>query len=156
MTRQSAWERWRDLDESAQPSTTTTDGPTALEVHAAAAAASLVQHAATRRRRSNVIVPNLIGLTLDDARGRLLPLGLVAVGPEPDGPPFGQFGWPQGLVTDQAPEAGAKVPRASAVTVWLDTGDGEGGAGVREPRRPPNNPRTLRAMRDEPTDEAVG
>jgi hypothetical protein len=65
-------------------------------------------------------------------------------------------GWPGGVVTDQSPEAGAKVPKGAPVMLWLGRGRGGGSAGVREPRHPSPGPRTLQAMRDEPTDESVG
>ena len=61
---------------------------------------------------------------------------------------------PVGVVTDQSPDAGAKVPEGSRVTLRL--GRGGGLAGVREPRRPAPGPKGLRAARDEPTGEAVG
>ena len=78
---------------------------------------------------------------------------MIAVGPDPDGPPLGALGWPDGVVTDQSPESGAKVPAGSPVTLWLDRG---GGSGVREPRRPKPGPISAREMRYEPIDEAVG
>ena len=59
-----------------------------------------------------------------------------------------------GTVTDQSPEAGAKVPAGSPVRVWLERGGGS--AGVREPRRPKPAPRAAREMRDEPSDRAAG
>ena len=100
-------------------------------------------------------VPNVVGMSWDNARDALHRDQLVAVGPDPDGPPLAALGWPDGVVTDQSPEAGAKVPPRSPVTVWLDRG---GGSGVREPRRPKPAPRSGRAMREEPeeSDEALG
>ncbi len=83
----------------------------------------------------------------------LLDKHLVAVGPDPDGPPLTALGWPGGVVTDQSPESGAKVPAGSSVTLWIERG---GGSGVREPRRPKPVPKQAREMRDEHTDEAVG
>lgn len=138
VSRQSAWERWRELDE-----------PTAPEQSAAEAEAE----ARARRRQSSVRVPNVVGMSWDDARHVLLDVGLVGVEPDPDGLPLAAFGWPDGVVTDQSPESGAKVAPGSPVTLWLDRG---GGSGVREPRRPKPDPRTGYAMRDEPSDEAVG
>ncbi|BEP15002.1 hypothetical protein acdb102_33130 [Acidothermaceae bacterium B102] len=127
VTRQSAWERWRDLDETPA--------------------------ADSGKAKVTVRVPTVVGLKWDDARHALQELGLVAVGPDPDGPPLAAFGWPDGVVTDQAPDAGAWLTRGSSVTLWLNRG---GGAGVREPRRPKPTPRPARAMRAEPSDEAVG
>lgn len=145
VTRQSAWERWRDLDE------TTSDSPAAPA--AAIEAAAVEQIARTRRRQSTVVVPNVIGQSWDIARHRLQASRLVAVGPDPDGPPLAALGWPRGVVTDQSPESGAKVPPGSPVTVWLTDGGG-GSAGVREPRRPKPTPTTAREHRFEPTDDA--
>ena len=58
-----------------------------------------------------------------------------------------------GVVTDQTPEAGAKVPAGSPVRLWIER---NGGAGVREPRRPKPTPRSGRALPPELSDEAVG
>ena len=52
--------------------------------------------------------------------------GLVGVGPDPDGPPLAVLGWPSGVVTDQSPEAGARVPPGSPVTLWVERGGGSG------------------------------
>lgn len=176
VTRQSAWERWRDLDDTPGPppaagssrSEVTLD-VTAAEAAAAAAAAELAGSASRRsegvsaevvewaagalRRRSSIVVPNVIGLTWDAARQRLAGKGLVGVGPDPDGPPA-PVDWQDRVVTDQSPESGARVPPGSPVRLWA--GRGGGSAGVREPRRPKPGPKSAREMRPEPTDEAVG
>jgi hypothetical protein len=141
ITRQSAWERWRDLDETGVP---TADVPD-----------ELLEAPGKLRRRSTVSVPNVIGMSWDAARQVLFERGLVAVGPDPDGPPLAASGWPDGVVVDQTPESGAKVPPGSAVRLWLES-EGGGSAGVREPRRPSPKPKSAREMRYEPTDEAVG
>jgi transposase-like protein len=159
VTRQSAWERWRDLDETA---TDEPAQPTAPEVALAVERAGLASaeplglgDAETRahRRRSSVRVPNVIGMSWDDARHTLREARLVGVGPDPDGPPMAALGWPDAVVTDQSPESGATVPPGSPVTLWTERG---GGTGVREPRRPSPDPRIARALRDETTNEAVG
>jgi hypothetical protein len=117
--------------------------------------AEVVERAAWRlRRRSSVVVPNVIGQSWDDARQVLREKGLVGVGSDPDGPPLAALGWPGGVVTDQSPESGARVPAGSSVTLWVERGGGS--AGVREPRRPKPTPKTAREMRHEPSDEAVG
>lgn len=141
VTRQSAWERWRDVDDD-----TVTAQPTA-ETEAAK-----VRAAGERRRRATVVVPDVIGMSWDDAGAVLLRSGLVAAATDPDGPPAA-LGWPDAVVTDQSPESGAMVPPGSSVTLWVDRG---GGSGVREPRRPKPDPKTGRKMWDEVTDEAVG
>jgi hypothetical protein len=140
VTRQSAWERLRDVDDAAPPSP-----------GAAAFAEQLT--ARERRRRSSVTVPNVIGMKWNDARDVLLRSGLVAIGPDPDVLPVTAMGWPDGVVTDQSPESGATVPPGSPITLWVDR---DGGSGVREPRRPKPDPKTGRKMWDEVTDEAVG
>jgi PASTA domain len=142
VTRQSAWERWRDLDE---------DAPAEVLMPAAEIAPYAARE---RRRQARTVVPNVIGMLWDDARQVLMENGLVAVGPDPDGPPLAELGWPSGTVTDQSPESGARVPTGSPVTVWIERGGGS--AGVREPRRPTPPPRAARAMRDEESNEAVG
>jgi hypothetical protein len=153
VTRQSAWERWRDLDATDDASADITDDKAepAQEV-TFAAAEELV--ARGRRRRSTVSVPRVIGMRWDDARQRLQDSGLVGVRYDPDGPSLAALGWPNVVVTDQSPESGAKVPADSPVTLWLERGSGS--AGVREPRRPKPTPRSGLEMRAELSDEAVG
>jgi hypothetical protein len=146
VTRQSAWERWRDLDDAS---------PAGQQEAVADASREFTQQAARQsRRRSNVRVPNVIGMSCDHARGALLDAGLVAVGQDADGVPMAADGWPRGAVTDQSPESGAKVPAGSSVRLWIDSSGGS--AGVREPRRPKPEPRAGRELRLEPSDEAVG
>lgn len=169
VTRQSAWERWRDLDDRASRPTSDegSESEIALRVRGDAATElveatrqttertpSIEPVAPDRRRRATTVVPDVTGMTWDDARHVLQNSGLVAVGPDPDGPPLGSLGWTDGTVTDQSPEAGATVPHGSSVTLWIERGGGS--AGVREPRRPKPNPRVARAMRDEESNEAVG
>lgn len=118
VTRQSAWERWRDLDE---------------EVGSSPATGKVVERAAAElRRRSSVRVPNVVGLSWDDAQDVLRDVGLIASRPDPDAPPvLDMSGF---VVTDQSPESGAKVPRGAAITLWVERRDG--GSSVREPLRP--------------------
>lgn len=150
MTRQSAWERWRDLDGD--------DSEPAGDRAVAGAVATAVDEATTAsrraRRNSTVRVPNVVGQTWSEAHGRLLSDGLVAVSWDPDAVPLTASAWPHAAVTDQSPESGAKVPPGTHVRLWLDFGGGS--AGVREPRRPRPDPRSGRALAYEPADEAVG
>jgi len=104
---------------------------------------------------SDVAVPNVVGLRWDDARESLHRVRLVAVGPDPDGPPLASLGWPDGVVVDQRPPPGVLLPSGSPVTVWIERG-GPGSAGVREPRRPKPTPRSMRGMLAEPTGDATG
>jgi hypothetical protein len=144
VTRQSAWERWRDLDDAEGPDPAI--GPAAVEL--------VERSARERRRRSSVLVPNVVGMSWDAARSRLQGAGLVAVGSDPDALPVTALGWSDGVVTDQSPESGAKVEPGTIIRLWVERRGG-GGSGVREPRRPKPDPRSGRAMRDEPSDEAV-
>ncbi len=165
VTRQSAWERWRDLDEAPM------EGPTLrrlakpvdevvervvadVAADASAIPAEVLERTARDlRRRSNVRVPGVLGMSWDDARVALMKVSLVAVGPDPDGPPIDVISWPDARVVDQTPESGAKVPAGTPVTLWVMRGGGS--AGVREPRRPLPGPQSAREMRYE-SDDAVG
>jgi len=139
VTRQSAWERWRDLD----------DSPGAESTVLADAASHLVQmRAHEQRRASKVKVPNVVGLEWAEARDVLGAEGLTAINAQPD--EQGEKGW---VVTDQSPESGAMVGAGSVVRLWLR---GDGDAGVREPRRPQPTPRSAREMLPEPHDQAIG
>ena len=148
VARQSAWERWRDLDEPAPSGSA--DVASALE----RAAADRSRSAAARaRRRATVRVPDVVGMPWAIARDTLGTVGLIGVGPDPDGPALSTLVWPDGVVTDQSPESGAKVPPGSSVRLWIERG---GGSGVREPRRPLPRRGSGFAMRDQPSDEAIG
>lgn len=142
VTRQSAWERWRELDSA----------PESGEPAVADAADELLERARQRRRQSTVSVPNVIGMPWEDAREALTGRGLVAAGPDPDGLPLAILARPGSVVADQSPESGARVPAGSTITLWLDRGDG----GVREPRRPTPAPLAGRHMQPEPADQAAG
>lgn len=143
VTRQSAWERWRDLDASPHGAESTPVGRVTADL-----AQMRVREAPWSAR---VTVPNVVGLEWLAAREALNDKGLVAIGADPDVPIApGERGW---IVTDQSPESGARVRPGSVVRLWLK---GDGGAGVREPRRPRPTPRSAREMRPEPRDQAVG
>ena len=105
VTRQSAWERWRDLDEApSAPVESPSEG--ALRAEAEAAAAVVTQAARDRRRRSSTVVPNVVGMTWGKAREVLFDKGLVAVGSDPDGPPPTALGWPG--ASGHRPESGVR------------------------------------------------
>jgi hypothetical protein len=142
VTRQSAWERWRDLD----------DSPGGETVAVGDAAAELVDmRFRESRRAARVTVPNVVGLEWLDARDVLNAKGLVAISDEPEVPTT--RGERDRIVTDQSPESGARVSTGAVVRLWLN---GDGGAGVREPRRPHPTPKSGREMLPEPRDQAVG
>jgi hypothetical protein len=146
VTRQSAWERWRDLDEPASQREPASAREMPTEV---------IERATSRllSMRTWVVVPTVVGMSWEDARQALLGKRLAAVGSDPDAPPLSPIDWSHTVVTDQSPEAGAKVPAGSTVTLWTERG---GGSGVREPRRPKPVPSQARGMRDDVSDEAIG
>jgi len=144
VTRQSAWERWRDLDDAtvgttsepgAGPSAAMIADPGGAAVGSVETAEAISEAAREQiqrrleRRRSTQTVPDVVGLGWEAARQMLSNEGLVAVGSD-GGPPSSSTA----RVTDQSPEAGATVPTGSMVRLWTERGGG--GAGVREPRRP--------------------
>ena len=147
ITRQSAWERWRDLDEAPRESPPRREPPGLAD-----AAADLVEMSVRERRRaSKVLVPNVVGLEWGEAQKVLSGDGLVAVNAEPDTPTdLRGGGW---IVRDQSPESGARVPAGSDVRLWLR---GDGDAGVREPRRPRPTPQSAYEMAPEPRRQAIG
>jgi hypothetical protein len=125
VTRQSAWERWRALADDA-----------AAGVLARVAGATAREAAC----REICVVPDVVGLSWDESREVLHLARLVAVGPDPDGPPMGELASRTGaVVVRQDPAAGGRLPAGAPVTIWLDRG---GGAGDREPRRPRPTPKS--------------
>lgn len=153
VTRQSAWEKWRDLDEGPAASDGPAgSGPTDEPVPAAAAE---VWSAAEReigrlRRGRRVVVPNVVGFALINARRELESRGLVPAAGDPEG--LLEMAPTGAVVTDQSPESGATVPPGTRVLLWADRGEG----GVREPRRPRPDPLPARKYVPDPADEAVG
>jgi hypothetical protein len=147
ISRQAAWERWRELD--AEPDSTIQSDE--AQRITGAVAADLVARVGRRRM---VKVPDLLGLTWADAITILTRSGLEAVLATPDISPHGS---PEDLrpivVVRQYPDPDTRIHPASTVKLWLERGDGE--AGVREPRRPTPPLRVARAQRDEFTQGAV-
>lgn len=133
VTRQSAWERWREVDE--EPGAAPTDGV-------------LDRAARVDRRRATVTVPHVLGMSWDDAQELLAQRGLVGI-PHGRGPSATRQG---AVVVDQSPESGAVVEPGTPVTLWTES---DGGSGVREPRRPRPTPLAVRGH-EEPSEEAVG
>jgi hypothetical protein len=154
VTRQSAWERWRDLDaERTEPPGAEAELTADPDVHPKVAAALDRAARKVARRSPWVVVPNVVGMSVDEARTLLAAHGLVGVLPDPDGPSADVLGLAGAVVTDQSPEAGATAQRGAPVKLWTERG---GGSGVREPRRPKPTPRTGRKYSEEPSGEAVG
>jgi hypothetical protein len=146
ITRQSAWERWRDLDaDSGRP-------PDPRDRIVETAANELAQRA---RRGRTVAVPDVVGLTAPEALAILTRLGLDTVSATPETELMeAPAHLRPAVVVRQYPDSGTRVRTASTVKLWLERGGGE--AGVREPRRPTPPPRAGRVERDERTGEAVG
>ena len=106
------------------------------------------------RRRGKVKVPDVTGLTFQAAVTVLGYAGLTAEGLDQDGHAVAVDDMPGGIVTDQVPESGARIPVGGSVRLWLGHGRG-GGAGVREPRRPTPSPSSLVQTRPDPREESV-
>ncbi|MCE3551987.1 PASTA domain-containing protein [Pseudonocardia sp. RS11V-5] len=136
ITRQSAWERWRELDEEA---------PEPLRRAADEAARDLAA--------GPVTVPDVVGMSWAAARLRLQEERLDIVSADPDLPPFLGPEAADFRVVDQKPVAGQQVAAYTSVTVWLRRGPGS--AGVTAPLRPPPDPRARRGAVDETTGESV-
>lgn len=157
VSRQSAWEKWRDVDDEAAGEkvsqrferSATVLGPLEDGLEEQLISEALERRSRGLRRRSTVVVPNVVGMTWDAAREMLRGKALFGVNADDDPLP-----WSTAVVTDQSPESGAKVAVGSRVLLWVERGDG--GAGVREPRRPKPTPGHGREWRPEPSDEAVG
>jgi PASTA domain len=147
VTRQSAWERWRDLD----------DEQAAHQPGAEDVLGDLVE-AATReitcsRREALVVVPDVTGLEWETAHQVLASARLVAVSADPDGPPIPVLQFSGSVVVDQKPAPGERREPGAPVTLWF--GRGPGSAGVREPLRPRPSPRSTGGAVDEQTGESV-
>lgn len=146
ISRQAAWERWRDLDDEA----TDVAGDAGRSLAERAALEGQAVTGPTRLRGRRTTVPDVVGLTVLDARVRLAQVSLVGVHHDPADDLIGD---PEAVVTAQSPEPGTRLPRGS--TVQLRT-DGGGDAGVREPRRPRPTPLEGHKVVDDPAEDAVG
>jgi hypothetical protein len=152
VTRQSAWERWRDVDEAAAPAEDTASAGAASHDPVGEVTVELSGQARERRRRSSTVVPSVVGMAWADARLLLRVNRLIGVDADPDEPLLTDSR-PGVIVVDQSPEAGAKVQPGTTVKLWVR--DSGGGSGVREPRRPLPDSSPGAKMRDEVIDEAV-
>ncbi len=145
ITRQSAWERWRDLDDDVET-------PAAEPAKVGTAVPEVGGRA---RRHRMVAVPDLVGLTSADAVGILTRTGLQAVSATPDHELLEDYDdLRPTVVVRQYPDPGTRIQTTSTVRLWLERGDGE--ADVREPRRPTTPPRAFQIERDQRAEEAVG
>jgi hypothetical protein len=108
-----------------------------------------------QRHADVVIVPDVVGTSVAEARGIAHEAGLTLAQPDPDGPPLRALTWPGAwLVTEQDPPPGRELYRWDSVRVRFRAADADGLAGVREPRRPLPDPDVLSAEK-EPEDDPV-
>ena len=139
VTRQSAWERWRELDEErTAPRTGPPLRPAAPE--------------SQERGEGLVEVPGVVGMPYDDALEMLTAHDLVGVPDDPFGTSSALDILQGAVVTDQNPDSGVLVRPGTSVTLWTASG---GGSGVREPRRPRPSPLAEHGY-GEPSAEAAG
>lgn len=84
-----------------------------------------------------VVVPDLVGLVVPEARRKGHEAGLVVVSADPDGAPLGGLTWPGiWIVTAQHPAPGARLSRWDNLVIEFEERRGGEGAGDREPRIP--------------------
>ena len=100
-----------------------------------------------------VTVPNVVGLTVREARRVAWEAGVVVAAADPDGPPLGALTWPGvWVVTAQRPAPGSVLRRRGSLVVEFREWSGGDEAGDREPRRPLPPLDALGAERDLPRD----
>lgn len=93
-----------------------------------------------------VAVPDLVGLSVRQARDAGHQALVVVVGSDVDGPALGALTWPGvWVVTAQVPVPGSRVRRWDNVRIEYRRAGGEE-AGDREPHRPPHSPDGLQAQ----------
>lgn len=86
---------------------------------------------------NEVVVPDVVGMTFEDALRVAVEEGVSLANPDPDGPPIGAIAWRQNArVFKQHPEAGVRADRNDSVTVYLDGGDGTFAVVHAEPPHP--------------------
>lgn len=92
-----------------------------------------------------VLVPDLVGLSVHQARDVGHEAAVLVVAADVDGPPLGALTWPGAwVVTAQDPGVGSSVQKWENVRVSFGRADGNE-AGDREPRLPPPSPDELQA-----------
>ena len=80
-----------------------------------------------------VLVPDVVGLVVDDAREVAGLAGVVLAPLDPDGPPLAALTWRRPVrVATQNPTVGTRIRRYGSVVVTWTPDE----TGVREPRRP--------------------
>lgn len=156
VARQSAWERWRDVDD--EPPGVDETPPRADDAGATSTLVEDVDETLTSLEDTTapldiVVVPSVVGLSWSAAQRRLLEFHLHAVSSDPQltalvGPDAIDV-----IVLDQKPSAGESTPAMSAVTLWLRRGPGS--AGLPAPLPPPHDPYAARGRVDEETGLSV-
>lgn len=102
-----------------------------------------------RTHAGQVELPDFVGLTVPVARKWGHDVGVVVTSVNLDGPPLGTLTWPgTWIVTAQEPASGSRMARGDIVKITFEKFSDGGDAGDREPRRPPPQPRVLRAEAD--------
>ncbi len=100
-----------------------------------------------------VEVPDLIAMTVADARQAGHEARLVVISANPDGPPLGGLTWPgMWVVTAQHPMPGTRLHRWDNVVIEFEEVRGDEGAGDREPRIPLPDPGALAVDREPPAE----
>jgi hypothetical protein len=93
-----------------------------------------------------VEVPDLVAMTVSEARRKGHEAGLVVVSADPDGPPLGGLTWPgTWIVTAQHPAPGARLSWWDNLVIEFGERRGGEGAGDRDPRIPLPGPGALAA-----------
>ena len=140
VTRQSAWERWRDLD----------DADRGVDEALLGVAEDLAGARGSKRgAMGRGAVPDVIGMTCGEATAVLAGAGFIPLAHNAGGDPVPLTTVRSGgKVVDQVPKGGSRRRAGSSVTVWYSDG---GDAGVREPRRPSPPLRSDEASNDLPT-----
>jgi hypothetical protein len=100
-----------------------------------------------------VAVPDLVGMTVPDARQAGHRAGLVVISGDLDGTPLGGLAWPGvWVVTAQFPTVAARLNRWDTVVIEFEEVGGRGSAGDREPRIPLPDPSAVSVEREPPTE----
>ncbi|MFC3448502.1 PASTA domain-containing protein [Amycolatopsis speibonae] len=83
---------------------------------------------------SGVRVPDLVGLSIPDARMVAHQLGIVIASKDLDGPSLGALTWPgTWVITGQEPTSGTVIARGDYVRIEFRRLPDEGGGGDRKP-----------------------
>jgi beta-lactam-binding protein with PASTA domain len=99
--------------------------------------------------RRGVVVPDVLGMTVPEAREAAQRAGLILTALDPDGPPMSMLAGPGWwVVTSQSPRPGEHARRRDALAVRAQERPDDGFGGVREPRRPRPDPISLHAEPD--------